>query len=121
MFRARMSYKFVGLVCRTLPQRIASSVIQALGLKIPTTPAALAASLLTMTGSILKGIEKVKSDLEAAGIAKQRKIAETDQAASEVLCALYCLAVAILGEDEFAAERSLFQAYTAKIIGESVI
>lgn len=118
MFRARISYKFVALAGRVLPQRAAHSLVKTLRLKIPTTPEALAAVLLTMSGSILKGLEKTKTDLHADGITKRDEIAEIDKVAGEVLCALYCLAAAIIGKDEFAADSDVFHIYTARTFEE---
>ncbi len=118
MLRAKISLKFVGLVGRTLPQGIASSLIKALRLKIPTTPTAFAATLLAMTESIVKGLEKTKNDLDADGIVPRGSLAKAEPAGGDVLWALYCLAVAVLGEDEFASEKDVFQVYTAKAFEE---
>jgi hypothetical protein len=118
VLRAKISLKFAGLVGRLFPQEIASSLVKALRLKIPTTPIALAATLLAMTDSIIKGLEKTKSDLESNGIVAKGSIGRTDEVTGEILWALYCLAVAILGEDEFAAEKSIFRLYTARAFEE---
>jgi hypothetical protein len=118
VLRAKISLKFTGLVGRTFPQGIASSLIKAFRLKIPTTPIALAATLLTMTGGVLKGLGKTKSDLEADGVVAKGSIPKTDEAAGEILWAFYCLAAAILREDEFAFDKETFQIYTTKAFEE---
>ena len=53
-----------------------------------------------------KGIDGTDSELDA------------ELVAVEVLCALYCLAIAALQQDEFAAEPNLFRLFAAKTLEE---
>jgi hypothetical protein len=79
----------------------------------------LAASLSYMTSRNLAGILQT---IDKAGGQRPTKEAIAD-AFRELLCALYCLAVVILGEDESVQEMgtgagSLFNLYTATVFNE---
>lgn len=87
--------------------------------KIPTTPLMLAASLSYMTSANLAGILKA---IDEAGGQRPTTGAIAD-GFRELLCALYCLAVVVLGEDESGHEMgsgagSLFNLYTATVFEE---
>lgn len=81
--------------------------------KLPVTPPLLAGSLLMMAGNLMKAIERdvfkgsdSTSETEALGVL------------GEILRAYYCLAVAVLGEDEFASNLTVYNLYTAKTYEE---
>lgn len=81
-----------------------------LHVKIPVTPPALAGSLLTMAGGIgerLLNTAEIKEELNPLPEKKECDLAE------ELLRGLYCLAVAILGNDEFASDSTEYNFYTA--------
>ena len=87
--------------------------------KIPTTPLMLAVSLSYMAGTNLAGMLKTTDKLGG-----QRPTTEAvAQAFREMICALYCLAVVILGEDEAAQQMEAeaegsFNRYTADVFSE---
>lgn len=118
MFRARMSYKLFWFLTRSLPDRAASQIVRLLGLKIPTTPAALAACLVELTGSMVNVIEKAVAEFHRTGPNTTINDSAPLEAAAEVVSALYCLAVAVISEDEFASDPNLYQLYTAKTFQE---
>ena len=87
--------------------------------KIPTTPLMLAVSISYMTSRNLAGILQT---IDKAGGQRPTKEAIA-HAFQELLCALYCLAVVILGEDESAHQMGTeaggsFNLYTAAVFGE---
>lgn len=118
MFRARMSYKLCGFLFRTLPSSVASGLVRLLKLKIPTTPAALAACLVVQTGTVLEGIRKSLKESKDVNAGQGFGEKEELMVLMEILSALYCLAVVVLAEDEFASEPSLYQLYTAETFQE---
>ncbi len=118
MLKARISYKLVGFLSRILPSSAASSIVRLLGLKIPTTPPALAASLMVQAGTMLETIEKAVAELRRADFKVTVESSVPLEPAAEIVSALYCLAVVVLGEDEFASEPNLYQLYTAKTFEE---
>ena len=84
--------------------------------KIPTTPLMLAVAILHLTSTSLTGILKAIHKSEG-----QQPTAEaTARAFRELLCATYCLAVAILGEDNSAKHMGteVFNVYTANVFSE---
>lgn len=87
--------------------------------KIPTSPMMLAASLSYMTCANLAGILET---IDKFG-GKRPTNEAVSHAFRELLCALYCLAVVVLGEDESVQEMgtgagSLFNLYTATVFSE---
>jgi hypothetical protein len=88
-------------------------VASLLRFKAPVTPPLLAGSLLIMAGNMM---EAIKRDVfEGADFTSEK---EALGVLGEILRAYYCLAVAVLGEDEFASNLTIYNLYTAKTYGE---
>jgi len=88
-------------------------VASLLRFKVPVTPPALAGSLLMMAGYMM---EAIKRDVfEGADFTSEK---EALGALGEILRAYYCLAVVVLGEDEFASNLTEYNLYTAKTYEE---
>jgi hypothetical protein len=118
VLKAKLSYQLCGLLTRILPNRISSKAIAILGLKIPVTPANLAATLVTQAGILIKQLDEIVTRFSDADPSYAVKQDAGEAVTAEIVCALYCLAVAVLGQDEFAAEQSIFQLYTATTFEE---
>jgi hypothetical protein len=116
MSRATLSCKLFRAVFKVLPEPIASKVVKFLGLKIPTQPSLLAATLFRVAGGLAVILEEEldKSDDETATLLR----CDYAGAVLEVLTAYYCLAVAVLGEDELARELKSWNRYTATTFEE---
>lgn len=109
LFSARV-YWFEWRILKKLPGHYAHKVASLLHIKIPITPPALAGSLLMMAGGIaekLLNTPEIKEELNPRSEQKECDLA------GELLRAFYCLAVAILGNDEFASDSTEYNFYTA--------
>lgn len=118
MLKAKLSYQLYGLLTSVLPYGVSSKIISAIGLKIPVTPANLAAALVTQAGILIKQLDETVTDFPDADPSQAVKRDVGEAVLAEIISALYCLAVAVLSEDEFASERSVFQLYTATTFEE---
>jgi hypothetical protein len=101
---------------RALPTGLAARVCSLLGLKIPTAPGTLAATLLMISGSSSKELEEQvlkinqgNADFEVSAF--QRRAQDI---LVELLCGFSWLALSILSRDEYRAEPNLFQVYTLR-------
>ena len=113
MLRARLSYQLFGIMRRNLPTGLTTKIAGFLGLKAPTTPALLAGSLILQSRLIMKDAGSVLVEINRENTQFQFPLParQAEEIAVELLCALYCLALTILGQDDFAAEPNLFQLY----------
>jgi hypothetical protein len=118
VLKAKLSYQLYGLLTRVLPNGVSSKAIRALGLKIPITPANLAVALVAQAGALVEQMDEAVALSPDADPSQTVKRDVGEAVTAEIICALYSLAIAALGEDEFASERSVFQLYTAMTFEE---
>lgn len=112
-FSARV-YWLIWRILKKLPSPWLPRVACLLHFKIPVTPSILAGTLLMMASGMLKvlGKELLNTD-EFKQEFKPLSEKETFDLLGEILRAYYCLAVAVLGEDEFALDLAEYNLYTA--------
>jgi hypothetical protein len=118
MLETKLQDKFVALLSKLLPDGLTRTAVNFFGLKIPITPAALATSILSLTVSLMRQLDKTVADFPEALTKDAVGVGLGIDVASEILCGLYAQAVAVLREGEPDDEQYFFQLYTAKTFDE---
>lgn len=116
MLRTKASDRFGDVLMKFLPADLCTKAFTFFGLKAPISPENLASCIIEMTRSLMRQLGETIAKLPEA-LKKDVAVTSGDDA-SEILCALYAQAVAVLGQDEPSDERALFQIYTAKTFAE---
>lgn len=120
MLRAKLSYQLFGIFKRNLPDRLAAKVSRLFRLKIPTTPAALAGSLMMLSDIIMKQLDSsiLKITQENPEFVLPLDASEGKEFGVELVCALYCLALFVLGQDDFGAEQNVFHLFSVQTLDQ---
>jgi hypothetical protein len=118
MLRKTYSDRFGEILLHLLPEKLASKASKTFGLKVPTSPTALADSLIMMAGMLGKSLDEA---ISAAAVKFPKAVTPNvshDACLIEIVCAMYAQAAAILGSGVPEEEQPFLQIYTAKSFEE---